>query len=146
MDYDALAVELLENMHALRKARMQKDMEEGLQGEKRVLHFIANRGDNVQPGDIVQDMQVSAARIAQTLNGIEKKGLIIRHIDNSDRRRILITITPEGIDLAEAHMRNQMQSTAEMLRLLGENDAREHVRIMGRLAALMSEENKSQEG
>ena len=137
MDYDALALELMEQMHTFRKARVLQGMDEAMQGEKRVLHFIAKQEGEVQPGEIVRDMQVSPARIAQTLNGIEKKGLVIRHIDPNDRRKILIAITPEGMDLAEAHMRDRVEAISKMLRLLGEQDAREYVRIVGKLAGLM---------
>ena len=138
MDYTALAIEMLDNMHLLHKAKPQKNINDALQGEAIALHYIASHGDEVIPGDIGNEMNVSTARIAQTLNSIEKKGWITREIDPDDRRRIRVRLTPEGKAFEEKHSRMIIDMTAEMLAGLGESDAVEYVRILGRLAEMAS--------
>jgi DNA-binding MarR family transcriptional regulator len=138
MDYPALAAALLENMQALRKAKPQKHIDESLHGEAFVLHFIAEHGGDVLPGEISGEMGVSSARIAAALNSLESKGLITRQIDLSDRRKILVGITPEGKAQARQQKQAVVAHTVKMLAMLGEQDAKEHVRIMGRLAEIMA--------
>jgi len=138
MDYHALAAQLMDSMQALHRMRSQKHLNESLQGEAFVLRYIAQHSSEVLPGEISSEMNVSSARIAAALNSLESKGLITRQIDLSDRRKILVSITPEGKTLAKEQERGVMEGTAKMLALLGEHDAEEYIRIMGRLAEIMS--------
>jgi len=138
MDYAALADKLLDSMQALHKARPQKHINESLHGEAFVLRFIASHGSDVLPGDISGEMNVSSARIAAALNSLESKGLITRRIDLSDRRKILVAITPEGKVLARQQHQAVVAGAAKMLALLGERDAAEYVRITGKLAEIAS--------
>lgn len=134
MENMSLAVELLDRMQALHRAKPQKSIVDAIQGEGFVLHYIASRNGDVLPGDICGGMNVSSARIAQTLNNIEKKGWITRRIDTNDRRRIIISLTPDGRDAAEKHYQEVLGAAVSMLDTLGERDAKEYVRIIGRLA------------
>ena len=138
MDYTALATQFLDSMQALRKFRPQKHINEAMHGEAFVLRFILLHGGDVLPGEIGSEMGVSSARVAAALNSLEDKGLITRQIDLNDRRKILVSITPEGRALAEEQERAVVENTAKMLALLGEHDAKEHIRIMSRLAEIMS--------
>lgn len=137
MDYNKLAAEFLGNMGVVRKAKMQKNINEALQGEGPVLHYIARNGEAVQPGEISQKLNISTARVAATLNSLEKKEMITRQIDTNNRRQILVKITQKGKDSAESHHKTIMNITAEMLELLGEQDAQEYVRITKRLAEIL---------
>ena len=140
-DYSALAVELLEKMHDLHSAKQQKDIDEALRGEAVALHYLAHHNGKVSPGQIVSEMKVSSARIAQTLNSVEKKGWITREIDPSDRRKVLVALTPTGEDAAAEHLQRITDLTTKMLALLGEKDAKEYVRITGKLAERVKEES-----
>ena len=138
MDYHAMAAELLDKMQTLRKAGPQKHINESLHGEAFVLQFIASHGGDVLPGDISSEMGVSTARIAKALSSLESKGLITRQIDLSDRRKIIVGITPEGKALAKKQRQAVITGASKMLALLGEQDAKEYIRITGRLAEIMS--------
>jgi DNA-binding MarR family transcriptional regulator len=88
-------------------------------------------------GEIGHAMCVSTARVATALNSLEKKGLITRQIDASDRRKILVRITPEGKFLAERNFRSAVSVVEKRFALLGEHDAMEYVRITGRLVEIL---------
>ena len=137
MYYEELADELLRKMQVLQRAKPQKNLADAVQGEAFVLRYIAHHGSSVLPGEIGQKMEVSSARVAVTLNNLEKKGLITRQIDRKDRRKILVEITQDGKDFAEQHQKFVLEIAANMLRLLGEEDAKEYVRITGRLADML---------
>ena len=142
MDYTGLAAELLEKMQSLHKAKPHRLINEALQGGAFVLQYIAFHGGDVLPGEISQEMGVSSARVAAALNGLEDKGLITRKIDQSDRRKILVGVTREGKEYTERQYHAVTEKAAELLELLGEHDAREYVRITGRLAESCKEENE----
>ncbi|MDR0219920.1 MAG: MarR family transcriptional regulator [Lachnospiraceae bacterium] len=139
MDYTQLALEFMEKMQLLHKAKPKKNLDDALHGEAFVLHFLANAEEEVLPGEIGQAMNVSSARIAQTLNNIEKKGFITRQIDPRDRRKIKVRLTQEGKAEAEKHHQKLVAWTTAILASLGEQDAKEYIRIMGRLAEIYAE-------
>lgn len=140
MDYTSLAHEFMKNMGQLRKRNAQKQISDSMHGESFVLFYISQHEGNVIPSDISNEMGISSARIAATLNSLESKGMIIRKIDVSDRRRILIELTPSGKEQVEKHYQMILNITMNMLTFLGEDDAKEYVRIMGRLAERNPEE------
>lgn len=133
MDYEQLASEFMEKMHKLKKARPNHQFNETFHGEAFVIQFLSHRNGSALPSEISQAMGTSTARIAAALNSLEKKSLITRQIDPSDRRRILVDITPAGKDLAKERHQDMIGRTAKMLALLGEDDAKELTRIAGKL-------------
>ena len=139
MDYTELAEQFIQNSYHDRKFNQQRQIVASMRGENFVLFYLSRQGDSVLPGDISTVMNISSARIAVALNGLEKKGLITRRIDKTDRRKILVNLTPEGIERANSHKKSVLDRTKHMLEMLGERDAKEFVRIVGRLSELSSE-------
>ena len=129
-----MAQEYMETMFYMRKVNSHKEIHDSVHGENFVLFFISQNGGKVIPSDISNEMGISSARVAAALNSLEKKGLIIRKIDTEDRRRILIDLTDSGREQVDNHYRMVMNMVKNMLQYLGENDAREFIRIMKRLA------------
>lgn len=134
LDFEQMAQEYLETMFYMRKVNSHKEIHDSVHGENFVLFFISQNGGKVIPSDISNEMGISSARVAAALNSLEKKGLIIRKIDTEDRRRILIDLTDSGREQVNSHFRMVMNMVKNMLQYLGENDAREFIRIMKRLA------------
>ncbi|NLK99038.1 MAG: winged helix-turn-helix transcriptional regulator [Clostridiales bacterium] len=134
MDYTHLAYEVMEIMKVFKKRNMHKQFHESMHGEIYTLYYVYQHEGNVIPSDISNKTGVSTARVAATLNSLEKKGMVIRKIDPSDRRRILVEMTPAGKKEIEEHIKKITDSTINMLSYLGEDDAKEYVRIMKRLA------------
>lgn len=134
MDYESLARDFMEVMHHMHGRNAQKRVNDSLHGENFVLSYISKHEGNVIPSDISNAMGATSARIAAALNSLEKKGLISRRIDAEDRRRILIDLTDAGRE--HVHEQNQMMISfvTNMLQYLGEDDAKEYIRIMKKLA------------
>ncbi|QOX62005.1 MarR family transcriptional regulator [Anoxybacterium hadale] len=141
MDYRELAMELMKTMFVMNKARPHKEITEAMHGESFVMRYLAHQNDYVLPSEISKIMGISSARVAAALNSLEKKGLITRQIDPEDRRRILITLTTEGRASGIEQQQEVLEKFAGMLSHLGEHDAREYVRIAGRLAEYASKES-----
>ena len=136
VDYQELAEEALQNMRALTMNMHLRTINESLQGRDFVLRYIASQSDEVIPSEISQEMGTSTARVAATLNDLEDKGFIQRSIDRSDRRRIRIKLTEDGQKHVIIHSKEILETMEKMLAYLGEEDAREYVRITGRLAKM----------
>ena len=134
MDYTCLAYELMETMNQYKKRNMHKQINEAMHGEIFTLYYINKHKGNVIPSDISNEIGISTARVAATLNSLENKKMVTRTIDSSDRRRILVAMTPAGKKEIEKHIKRITDITINMLCYLGEDDAKEYVRIMKRLA------------
>jgi MarR family transcriptional regulator, organic hydroperoxide resistance regulator len=136
MDYSELAKEFMQKMNLIHKGKQQKKMGDFLQGGAFILQYIYQRKEDVLPSEISNEMSISTARIAAALGSLESKGLITRQIDKNDRRQILVTLTPEGEEIAKKHQQDVMNDVSQMLQKLGERDAKEYVRIIGRLSEI----------
>ena len=139
MDYQALALKLMERMYLLRQGKPHRQLSQSMQGEHFVIQYIAHHGGSVQPGEISNSMGISSARIAAALNSLERKGLVTREIDVNDRRKILVDLTEAGEALAAAQTKRITERITHVLTSLGENDAEELVRLSGRLLEIMKE-------
>ncbi|MCL1905356.1 MAG: MarR family winged helix-turn-helix transcriptional regulator [Methanomassiliicoccaceae archaeon] len=134
MDYEELAVEFLSNMRSLQTAKKQRSIQEGVQGEAYVLNYIKEKDGVVIPSNISEAMEISSARVAAALNSLENKGMVTREIDTEDRRRIIVKITAKGEERAEEHRKMLIGYIKDTLTALGEDDAREFVRITKKMA------------
>ena len=141
MDYRKLAEDFMQKMFLLSKARPQRKMHDSMKGESFVLHYLDHQGGSAQPSELSNSMDISTARIAAALNSLERKGMITRRIDTSDRRRILVELTEAGKIQSEAQRQEILEHAAKMLGMLGEEDAREYVRITGRMAEFASRDH-----
>ena len=140
MDYEALAREYMETLHKMRKRKSEKRINDSLHGEQFVLAYVAHHDGSVIPSDISAEMGISTARIAAALGSLESKGLITRRIDEKDRRRILVELTPAGRDKEAEHAKGIMRVIMRMLENLGEADAIEFLRILKKIAEHPPEE------
>lgn len=139
MDYRKLAGELVQTMYMVSKGKPQRRMNDCMRGEGFVLQYVIFRGEPVQPNEITGFMNISSARTAAALNNLERKGLLTRRIDSGDRRRIQVELTDEGKKIAEAQRNDMLDHMTRLVERLGEQDATEFVRIMGRVADLVTE-------
>lgn len=143
MPYKELAEKLLENMILADKSKLLSVLSKIIHGEMFAIRVIAAHSDGITPGDISKAAGTSPARIAAELNNLESKGLITREIDFGNRRRILVRLTPDGEKTAEEYRFKAIQAAGELLNRLGEKDALEYVRIIGKLGEIQSKEESS---
>jgi MarR family transcriptional regulator, organic hydroperoxide resistance regulator len=138
MDYQSLAGDMLHKMYIINKARPQRKFNDCMRGEGFVLQYVIFREEPVQPSEISSFMNISTARMAAALNSLERKGLVTRRIDLSDRRKILVELTQEGKRLADMQRVGMLAHFTRLLELLGEQDATDLVRIAGRVADIIT--------
>lgn len=111
-------------------------------GEMYALQFIVKKGGGITPGEIVAELDVSAARIAATLNSLEKKNFITRQVDTSNRRKIIVNYTAEGKEFSEKRQQTVFVFCEEVLEKLGEEDTKEFLRIISRITKITKDLKK----
>jgi|GEM_PF-2176432 DNA-binding MarR family transcriptional regulator len=110
------------------------------QTEWNVLSFIANfDASEGTPAHIAQEITVTKARVTQICNSLEERGLIERHPDESDHRKVCFTLTDAGQKLCSERDRRFLLLIQNYLLLLGQDDAREFMRLLDRTARIVSQ-------
>jgi DNA-binding MarR family transcriptional regulator len=67
--------------------------------EFRTLRLFLDEGP-VHIKYLIERLGLSASRLSRILDSLEKKAFLTRSIDRTDRRNILVTLTPKGADLS----------------------------------------------
>lgn len=73
-----------------------KNFFEFAQGEKRALLELKLAKGDISPSDLCQKLSVSKQRITSILNSLYEKKYITINIDENDRRKTNIKLTPNG--------------------------------------------------
>ena len=99
-------------------------------GETAVLERLRRADGPLAPKDLALGGHVSSARVANVLRSLE--GLGERRPSEADRRGVEVSLTPKGVERADANRAEMRNMLVRYLRELGEQDARELVRIIER--------------
>lgn len=130
MDYREKAEQLsIHFKHAQKK--LPSDL---MHGESGVLANLLIHKNGMLSGEISAALELSSGRTSTAIKSLEKKGYIERNLDTEDARQVRVTLTFEGQKYAELKFEEVMQCTIRILEQLGENDAEDFVRIMGRIS------------
>ena len=89
--------------------------------------------------DLPKHLMISKPAMSQLLNGLEKKGYIIREIDKLDRRKISVTLTPEGQNIL-TRTKDYADSMLEtVISRFGEENTRQLIELFTRLTDISEE-------
>lgn len=148
MQEASLADELLrimdENPHSLHDDQISAT----LRGEMAVMRLLGGRGTPCQlaAGEISRKLSMTTSRIAAVLNSLERKQMIVRQADPHDKRRVMVTLTEQGLAFCEEKHRHFVARATRFFELLGEEDARVFVRLMKRVAQILGSEEWERDG
>ena len=134
---EALRNEMFETMQRMRQRRSTPPLPPGItRGEINtlmLLSVIEARGDVVRPGMLAACSHATPGAVSQTLKSLEEKGLIVRRRGEGDSRSVTISLTNAGHESEKEGRRLYDERFMHMLEFLGEDDAREFVRIVNRM-------------
>lgn len=134
MDYRALANELVNNMTKSPKMPFQKKVDDLSQGEKRILGYLTFfKNEGASSGELSEKLFLSTPRVASALKSLSKKGFIERNRDENDKRIVIVTITEAGKSFMREEQEKAVSMLEKTLQKLGEEDAKEFVRIIKRI-------------
>ena len=134
---EALRNEMFETMQRMRQRRSTPPLPPGItRGEINalmMLSIIEARGEVVRPGMLAACSHATPGAVSQTLKSLEEKGLIVRRRGEGDSRSVTISLTNAGHEFEKEGRRLHDERFMHMLEFLGEDDAREFVRIVNRM-------------
>jgi len=120
----------------------RKDMS---RSEYELLGMLAMRMEGNQNAlsvsEISNFLQITPAGVTHMLNPLEMKGLIERLKDPSDRRVVLISVTPKGVEVAQSLMVEVQEKLTGLIDFLGEDDSRKLIDLMNKVIEFASTHN-----
>lgn len=143
VDWEGITHELLKALHGFGRYRHKKMPNMEFHGELGVLHTLYHGTKPLAPSELATKCHVTTARMAKTLNQLESQGLIIRETDASDRRRVMVSLTVAGKQEIQRRFTQMSSYLTGILKDLGEDDSYELIRIIKRLAAILSTREQS---
>lgn len=138
MIYQDLAEEIISLRSFAPRMQMDRRISKGVQGEAFVMNFLYEHNCSAYPRELSVAMNVSTARIASLLRCLEKKEYIKRSTDENDCRQIVVTLTETGKLMINDKHHDTVDLLASVFEELGEEDAREYVRINKKLAKIVA--------
>jgi DNA-binding MarR family transcriptional regulator/N-acetylglutamate synthase-like GNAT family acetyltransferase len=97
--------------------------------EARILFEIANH-DDLTASDLSRELGLDPGYLSRILSGLERRNLIDKTPSESDARRRLLALTPEGRDAFSLLDARSREEVAEMLGELSEEDQRRLLEAM----------------
>jgi len=91
------------------------------------------------PKELAELTLVTSAAVTNRLNSLETKGLVSRRIDELSRRRILVTLTPAGVDLIEGYIRAFVERQSRITDELSASQRDEYISAMRHLLILVGD-------
>lgn len=141
-DWVALARQLMTSLHDLRPGGRPPTKDIEMHGEINALHVLHHHPEGMTPTALARACRVSTARITKTISQLEGRGLVERQASPKDRRSVTVRLTSDGEAEFGRRVGEIDKHVAGVLRELGEKDARELVRICGRLAAIFANHSR----
>lgn len=132
--------EAFERMHKIMsdgRSSMMEKMNRVHRGEPAVMREL-NRHGELTPGQLVEATGNSPGRISAILSALEKKGMITRRVDPQNRRRVIVTITPEGRHMVELHKRERDKRMRWVFGQMGERNTEEFLDLLARFVTYLS--------
>jgi DNA-binding MarR family transcriptional regulator len=121
-----------------RRLRAQRAVDAMSDGQFAVLAGLKIHGPHTL-GELAERERVSAPSMNRTVNCLEESGYLTRTPDAADRRKVIIDLTPSGLDVVEETVRRRDAWVEEALSGLTAEERRTlsaAAEIMQRMAAL----------
>lgn len=104
-----------------------------------ILIEISKHNNMITPSELSEILEVSRPAITPFLNSLEANGYIKREISAEDRRSIFISLTKKGRELESRTKQRKQLLLESFIEKLGENDAKELMRIMKKAEIIIKE-------
>jgi MarR family transcriptional regulator, organic hydroperoxide resistance regulator len=132
--------ELLGAERRLRARDMQR-RDRMTYAQSRALLALAAEGPGAEipAGQLARAADLHPATVTGMLDGLEETGLVSRRRSSTDRRSVLVALTPEGAGLLERKRVEWHDRWVTLLEEVGDADIQTATRVMHRLAAVFSE-------
>lgn len=108
-------------------------------GEFTVL-WVVGLNPGQRQGNIADRLRIKPAHMTKLLQRLVAAGLVTRSVPKTDRRSMRLYLTAEGRDFVDRHRSSLLDLHAPERYALGEEEAAELLRLLGKLAGLEGQE------
>lgn len=98
-----------------------------------VLAIIDGAGEPITPGVIAERAIIAAASTTSVLDTLEKRGLVERRPHPSDRRKLLIELTPAGREAVDRILPGVHRLETIVMAALSESERRDLLRLIAKV-------------
>ncbi|MGL6105946.1 MarR family winged helix-turn-helix transcriptional regulator [Romboutsia sp.] len=105
----------------------------------RALMFVKNNGA-ISMTDLCAKLNIEKGSLTSMVDDLTEKGYVLREKDLADRRKYLITITENGIDVASDFMNKLNVRLEEKLFRLTEEDQGKYIEAINTLQYILNKE------
>ena len=131
MEKAALRDELMHQLWRMNKMDLMVSLREFLEGETATLNYLfTNAEERVTPTALAEAIGVSRARMANILRSLRTKEYITMEIAESDRRKMYVRITAEGLSFCREKYDYLVRYFDLYTDVLGEADIKELIRLI----------------
>lgn len=137
MNYTQLATQLLMDCQDMHSVKADPPpllrLTEVFVGKTGVLTLLFRHTRPMLAGELASTLGLSTGRMASILKGLEGNGLVHRVSVPGDKRRVSVSLTPEGIQWAQGLYEHALAQVSRLLEDLGESDARDLLRLIEKM-------------
>ncbi|USH04549.1 MarR family transcriptional regulator [Grimontia kaedaensis] len=87
-----------------------------------ILASLRRAGEPVTPTDLYQTLMLSSGAMSTRVDGLVKRGLVIRQASDTDRRSCLVTLTEEGKALIDKVIEQHVENERQILAVLSKEE------------------------
>lgn len=106
-------------------------------GEVAVMRQLTD-GVQLTPSKLAENTGNTPGRISAILSALERKGWIVRTIDPSNRRRVLVSLTDSGTEAIEEHRKMIDACTAWVFDHMGDEDTERFLQLLAEFMSYLS--------
>ena len=88
----------------------------------------------LRPRALAERFDCASATVTDLVDGLEREGLAVRVEDPTDRRAVLVQITPAGRKAAQKALQRKREVLGELFSVLSADEQQHLARLLGRLA------------
>lgn len=144
MDYKDKAITFVKLINEVKQHNHMKDISQNMAGARWIMQLLYKH-KSLTPGEISKKLQITTARVAAILNALEDKKIIIRKIDPKDRRKIIVSLTEDGLTKSQEHKEKMLDQITDVLLKLGKDDTDKLLDIVAKVNHII-EEKQLQKG
>jgi DNA-binding MarR family transcriptional regulator len=111
--------------------------------ELAIMRRISKNASVTESNECIADIQnrlyITKAAVSQTLNSLEKKGYISREIHKTDRRRVILALTPIGQDYLDTKSEHMYSMLSEIISRFGVENTKSLIKLLDQFADTVDE-------
>lgn len=107
--------------------------------QMRTIKFVKTKGE-LSITQLAELLQVSAPSASTMVDRLVEKGVLIREPDNNDRRKVVVTISPDMVKIIEQIEKEIFGSFIDLVKEVGPELADDWCRILTRIEEILDRE------